>query len=246
MKQYALCEVVKNTALNDEIFQIAFTWKGEKPQAGQFFLIKPKVSSVFLARPISVAWVDGKIVTFLIAKKGIGTKELSRLSEREEAFLTGPLGNSWISCLNSLPSIGKIALVGGGLGIAPLLSFALLLKDHGQAFDFFAGFKTALPLEWRGLDPLVVTECGATDRKGLVTDFLHPEQYRVVFTCGSFSMLKAIAESCKQQGTSCFVSMERHMACGIGVCLGCSVKTVDGYKHCCSDGPIFRAEEVFS
>ncbi|MDR0785841.1 MAG: dihydroorotate dehydrogenase electron transfer subunit [Treponema sp.] len=245
MKQYTLCETVENTALSGKIFQIAFVWKGEKPQAGQFFLIKPKVSSVFLARPISVAWADAETLTFLIAHKGIGAEELSLLREGEKAYLTGPLGNSWSSFLNGLSSAEKIALVGGGLGIAPLLGFAFLLKDLGRAFDFFAGFQTALPLDWRGLEPFVVTEYGATDRKGLVTDFLRPEQYGTVFACGSFPMLKVIAKSCRAQGTPCVVSMEKRMACGVGACLGCAVETVNGYRRCCSDGPIFRAEEIF-
>jgi NAD(P)H-flavin reductase len=85
--------------------------------------------------------------------------------------------------------------------------------------------------------------------KGRIPDYLDPSQYRAVFACGPVPMLKAVAAKCKQAGTPCYVSMEQRMACGVGACLGCTIKTTarqsgEANRHCCTDGPIFNAEEV--
>jgi NAD(P)H-flavin reductase len=239
------------------------------PKAGQFFMIKPKRSAVFLGRPISVASLESDTVRFLIARRGRGTQELASMQIGEEAELIGPLGNAWTDFLSKiiLPSgnspvekngAGKpVALIGGGIGIAPLLA---LIGESGYNFDLYAGFRTGFksmeekaalfgPAFSGNGEIIIATEDGKEGLKGRIPDFLEPEKYAAVCACGPEPMLKAVAAKCKVGAANaakvpCFVSLERRMACGVGACLGCTVKTVNGNRRCCADGPIFNADEV--
>jgi len=275
------CEVINISIINKEIFRLDVIWQEKAPKAGQFFMIKPKRSAVFLGRPISVAifqpavknkdyirrkargkktpyqryltrkYLESDTVVFLIAKIGRGTAELASMRTGEEIELIGPLGNAWV---DFLPDVNEkpIALIGGGLGIAPLN--ALLCEETGHNFDLYAGFKTGFKsMEEKAafLGPainaqkiILASEDGKTGQKGLILDFLEPEKYAAVCACGTKLMLKAVAEKCISKGVPCFISMESRMACGVGACLGCAIKTVNGNRRCCADGPIFKAEEV--
>ncbi|MDR2485677.1 MAG: dihydroorotate dehydrogenase electron transfer subunit [Treponema sp.] len=244
-KQCLLCELLHNTALNETVCRLEFRWAGSIPRAGQFFMIRPERTSVFLGRPISAAgWNSGASspsVHFLIAKRGRGTEELTRINPGERAELIGPLGNAWGDLL---PNEGPIALVGGGAGVAPMTAFAGELGD--RAYDFYGGFKSAsFGLESvHPLSLIIAGEDGSAGRRGRISDFLEPAKYRAVYACGPEPMLKAVAGSCNKAGVPCFVSLERRMACGVGACLGCTIKTVWGSRRCCADGPIFNAAEV--
>ncbi|MCL1836251.1 MAG: dihydroorotate dehydrogenase electron transfer subunit [Treponema sp.] len=251
-KQSAYCELVINNAITKDIFQLDFVWPGAAPKAGQFFMVKPKQSAVFLARPISVALWKPNTVKFLIARRGTGTRELEAMRLGEEAELIGPLGNAWA---DFLPKGGgkPIALIGGGIGIAPLEALLCELPDYH--FHFYAGFRKTLKMEEKAtlLGPALLeaeqvitsAEFGKEGRIGLIPDFLEPEQYAAVCACGPEPMLKAVAAKCKNTAVPCFVSLERRMACGVGACLGCTVQTSGGNRRCCADGPIFRANEVY-
>jgi NAD(P)H-flavin reductase len=256
----------------DSIFRLDFAWDGPVPRAGQFFLIKPERSAVFLARPISVAGWDSlanNVVSdtvapdslashtvsdtialrFLIARRGTGTAELAQLRAGERAWLTGPLGNSWGDDLAKVDA--PVALIGGGIGVAPLAAFARELDRLGKrVYDFYAGFRSAS----FGLEDLcprrlyVATEDGKEGHCGRIPDLLVPHSYKAVYACGPAPMLKAVAALCKAVAVPCFVSMEQRMACGVGACLGCTVK-VHGNggsqnRRCCADGPVFNAEEL--
>jgi len=247
------CEVINNSLINNEIFRLDISWHGDAPKAGQFFMIKPKRSTVFLGRPIGTALWQPDTVTFLIAKIGRGTAELASMRTGEEIELTGPLGNAWADFLPDRKNSAKpIALIGGGLGIAPLN--ALLCEAPGHSFDLYAGFKNGFnsPEErdavlWPNIGArniIIASEDGKTGQKGLILDFLEPEKYAAVCACGTLPMLKAVAEKCIAKGIPCFISMESRMACGVGACLGCTIKTVNGNRRCCADGPIFKAGEV--
>ncbi|MHB9293608.1 dihydroorotate dehydrogenase electron transfer subunit [Hollandina sp. SP2] len=251
LKKSLLCRLNQYRDLTAEVFHLEFTWTGPSPRAGQFFMLKPQRSSVFLGRPLSVAsWKppdpdqgSAGLVGFSIAKRGKGTRELAALQCGELAELTGPLGNYWGS-LDPEPLQGPIALVGGGIGIAPCAAFAEELPPG--TFDFYGGFKS-LPFGVEKIPPgscIIATEDGSQGRQGRILDFLEPARYRRVYACGPEPMLKAVASLCKTLEVPCFISMERHMACGVGACLGCTVRTTQGNRRCCVDGPIFRAEEV--
>lgn len=279
-KKTLLCEVLRNTWINREIFRLDIAWSGPPPKAGQFFLIRPERTGCFLSRPVSAArWepaiednpknrrsLRGKSmetvqyhitdsIGFMIALRGKGVGELAALRFGDKAELIGPLGNAWTDFLPAREGGKKIALIGGGIGIAPLLALSGELPE--DSFDFYAGFRTMSdnpksyeyehllgPVLFRTGEIIVATEDGRRGNKGFIPAFLDPGKYRAICACGSEPMLKAVAIKCKAAGVSCFISMEKRMACGVGACLGCTVKTTGGNKRCCADGPIFPAEEV--
>jgi NAD(P)H-flavin reductase len=190
----------------------------------------------------------------LIALRGQGTRELAAMRTGEEAELIGPLGNAWADFLPLAKNGGNkpIALIGGGIGIAPLN--ALLCEKSGLTFDVYAGFRTGfksdeeksalLGAAHQANKTIIATEDGTGGHKGRIPDFLEPGQYAAVCACGPEPMLRAVAAKCKGAGVPCFISLEKRMACGVGACLGCTVKTVSGNRRCCADGPIFTADEV--
>jgi NAD(P)H-flavin reductase len=245
-----MCELAANIKVNSEIFILHFFWDGPSPKAGQFFMLKPERTSVFLCRPISIFEYDQskKLIKLLIAKKGQGTEELSRMMPGEKARLTGPLGNTFCEFLNTN---SKIALVGGSAGVAPLA--ALIAENAGYQFNFYAGFKngfekkeeeTAVLGSAVKAQKLVVTaEDGKNAVKGRIVDFIDPENYDLIFACGSTPMIKALKEKVFKKSTL-FVSMESRMACGTGACLGCTIRTKNGNKRCCADGPVFPAGDI--
>ena len=267
MKQCLPSKVVQNTPVNEEIFHLELTWRGSILRAGQFFMVKPKRSDVFLPRPISVAFYKDDSICFLIQRKGRGTEELAGLQPGEETELIGPLGNTWADFLPAVSGsktrgLKPVALIGGGVGIAPLLALSCELPKG--SFDFYAGFRTGfrnqeeknllLGPSLSGLKQLIITAEEITDvssgfnvniRFGRIPDFLNPSDYSAISACGPEPMLRVVAEKCAAAEVPCYVSLERHMACGVGACLGCTVATTEGNRRCCTDGPIFPAEEVF-
>jgi len=256
-KRTLLCECTAATFAAADTVSLEFLWTGPAPRAGQFFLVKPRRTGVFLGRPISVAGWDAASGTlrFLVARRGRGSSDIADIQSGEKAYLIGPLGNYWaeVNIFAGVPPQKKpIALVGGGIGIAPLLAFAgelLAVPQKPVPFDFYAGFRSASfgleNLKTQGLDTLVIaSEDGSEGQKGRVTDFLNPAQYSAIFACGPEPMFKALGGACAASGISCFVSLEKHMACGVGACRGCTIKTMNGNRRCCADGPIFNAGEL--
>jgi NAD(P)H-flavin reductase len=251
MKECTMELISESRLLNDEFLLLKFNWAGVVPKAGQFFMLRPENTNVFLGRPVSVAGWDHfeRVVSFLIQLRGPGTKELGKLKTGDRAQLTGPLGNGWFDIARP-PR--KIALVSGGVGIAPLLAFAKELNS--AEFAFFSGFRT-LPLNDRGrfflegalpenVEPLLATDDGSAGKRGTVLDLVDPGDYEALYVCGSLPLLKAAAAKCRDAHIRCYVSMERRMACGVGACMGCTIHTIHGNQRCCADGPCFNAEEI--
>ena len=188
---------------------------------------------------------SGGILSFFVGRRGKGSKEISEIRKGEEAELSGPLGNYWP--IEQIPR-GAVALIGGGLGISPLLPLAPEIKK--RPFDFFAGFKRH-PFGLESLQDnaelrslIIATEDGSEGVKGSILDFFTPVGYSGVFACGPEPMIQEVADRCVACGIPCFISTERHMACGVGACLGCKIKTLGGGRLCCADGPIFTGEEI--
>jgi NAD(P)H-flavin reductase len=254
----ALCELLCAESISAEFFRLDFAWPGPFPKAGQFFMIKPKRCGFFLGRPISAfAWRPARpgeaagAVGFLIARRGEGTRELAGMRPGECAELTGPLGNAWSDFLPAAQAAGgrPVALVGGGAGVAPLEALRDELREAGgPPAILHSGFRTdpraAGAFGSEGPGAIVATEDGTLGLKGRIADFLEPEKYAAVCACGPAPMMKAAAAKCASAGVPCFVSLERRMACGVGACLGCAVKTRGANRRCCADGPIFDAREV--
>ncbi len=245
------------------------------PGPGQFFMIRARPSAVFLGRPISVYRSDAASVTFLILNKGEGTAELCALRAGDRADLVGPVGNTFrspaalaalgarrlapdgasvskaeLALIDALPAKPRIAVLGGGIGVAPVAGFALDPSSEtgleAGSFDFYAAFRTgSYALEGiaeRARRVIVTTEDGSVGAKGMLPAVFNGADYDLVYACGPTPMLKYVKEACA--GLLAYVSLERRMACGAGACLGCTVETANGNRRCCVDGPVFPASEV--
>ena len=231
----------------------------QEPVAGQFYMLHAVRSDVLLGRPISVyhsevlSEEDGKRVelTFWILLKGKGTKELCSLDFGDLINLIGPCGNRFPTpekvVSTSSTTGGKSLIIGGGIGVAPVAGFAETLPD--ASYDFYASFKSgSYGLENLKANKLVITtDDGSVGVHGmlpaaLTEDVLREGNYSAVYACGPTPMLAYIQKICKAVGVKCWLSMEAHMACGVGVCLGCVIDTTEGKKRCCKEGPVFDGD----
>lgn len=235
-------KIIKNEKVSKNIYRLSCEFAGIiKP--GQFFMLKTLDNSYLLPRPISVHDSCENTVTFLYRTEGKGTTKISTLREDDQIQLFGPLGNGFD--IDNLS--GKTAVVGGGIGIAPLL---YLVKALGKNADVFLGFKdeenSYVVDEFKKYADItiVVTEDGSMGKKGFVTDFISYNEYGTVLTCGPEIMMNKIINNCMENNVKCYVSLERRMACGMGVCLGCTVETKNGNKRACKDGPVFSSDEL--
>ncbi|QTQ14871.1 dihydroorotate dehydrogenase [Treponema parvum] len=221
------------------------------PRPGQFYMLRTEHSAKVLSRPISVFHVEKKsrsiIIEFLILKKGEGTRELYRLKRGDILLMLGPLGNMFPAPDFKTEGQNKVCLIGGGIGVAPVAGFAESLVP--KSYDFIASFKSAsYGLEHLKADDLIITtEDGSEGLSGMLpaavdSQKLIAKKYTTVYACGPLPMLEYVKKICGEARVRCWLSMEARMACGMGVCLGCSIKTKKGYKKCCVDGPVFDGE----
>ncbi|HUX38058.1 MAG TPA: dihydroorotate dehydrogenase electron transfer subunit [Rectinemataceae bacterium] len=250
-RDYRREAVLSTRPLGEGIFELVASWQGPAPEAGQFFMMRAARSSLLLGRPISVFDAKEGSLAFVIAQRGEGTRELGELRPGDGLMLEGPLGSTWdFAAISAAGGEGgggakPIALVGGGIGLAPLAFLARALK--AKSYDIYAGFRSA---SW-GLEDLVpretfvFTEDGSAGRKGRVLDGFDASRYASVHACGPEPMLRALARLAREAGVPAWLSLERRMACGVGACLGCTVRSTKGNRRACVEGPIFRAEEVF-
>ncbi|MCS7217233.1 MAG: dihydroorotate dehydrogenase electron transfer subunit [Candidatus Bipolaricaulota bacterium] len=211
-------------------------------EPGQFFLLRAWGLHPLLSRPLSVHDLAPGSLSFLYAVRGEGTRLLSRLRPGDRLRVFGPLGRGWSR------AEGRIALVGGGLGLAPLYYTA---KAFGPPLDIFLGFRDA-PFLVEAFRPFGEVRV-ALERPGglgeafpgLVTELFQPQGYAAVYACGPRPMLEALYRKCRAAGVPLYVSLEERLACGIGACLGCTILTARGPARLCREGPVFPAEEVF-
>ena len=192
---------------------------------------------------------DSSTIEFLYQVVGEGTEKIAQLKMKDTFQLTGPMGNGF-DVPDILSKYKKIAVVGGGIGTAPMFQLTRELAAAGVKPDVFFGFRDApyCMEEYREIANLVKvsTDTGAVGFHGFVTQLYDPADYDVVLVCGPTVMMRNAARLCAEKGTPCFVSMEKKMACGIGACLGCTCETKSGEgKSVCKNGPVFDATEVF-
>ncbi len=241
--EYRKTRVCENIEISNGIFKLAVEKLiGGKPIPGQFMMLRTTGFEPFLSRPISIHNADCEKLYFIFEVRGEGTRNLSKLKKDEEIEILGPLGNGF-----QIESIkGKVAILSGGMGIAPMNYVAKLLMDC--EIDLYAGFRN----EVYGVDSIkryvnnvhITTEDGSIGTKGYVTEMLNPTEYDMVLCCGPEIMMKKVVQSCNDKNVPVYISMEKHMACGVGACLVCTCKTKEGNKRTCKDGPVFSGRDV--
>lgn len=225
---------------------------------GQFVQVQvPQDGGVFLRRPISIYDLrDQRTLVLLVQSVGKGTIALSKAQVGDVVNVILPLGNSFKSplelCTNTENRSIRPLLIGGGVGLAPLLMLGKSLKKEGiiPTFLFGARSKSYFPdlSEFEQVGELfITTEDASWGEKGFVTNhsiLTSEPPFDCVYTCGPTPMMKAVAQLAKDRNIPCQVSLENMMACGLGVCLCCTEPTVKGYKCVCTDGPVFDSTEL--
>ena len=229
--------------------------------AGQFVEVKVTPGRAaagldpLLRRPFSLCEIrpDEGIVSLIYRVVGRGTAALAGVAVGAEIDLMGPLGHSFP---DPAAGAGRLVLVGGGLGFPPMVAAAERAVSAGRSVQAVVGARTGaylaglLELEAAGVHLVVTTDDGSVGQRGLVTAplgaLLAAGQVGEVWACGPEVMLAAVKTRCVEAGIPCFVSVERHMACGFGACIGCTVPRAGapGFLKACQDGPVFAAEEV--
>lgn len=252
-----ICKVVEMTQLDADtwwmVVEAGKLVQDHGLRGGQFLHIKCGASQL-LRRPISVARTqcdDPEDTAALIFEvRGEGTRWLSQRRVGDSLDVLGPLGNGF-----DVSREGRYLLVGGGIGVPPLLELGECLRwPHAAVLGFRTGAKAFLPVISRFAvhceKTYLCTDDGSMGRHGFVDaqvrDILAKDHsFTDILACGPKPMLKSITSVAAQFGIPCQVSMEERMACGVGACLGCAVRMKDGsMKHVCKDGPVFDAGEV--
>ena len=234
-------EIIENKAIAPNVMRMQLRGDTADITApGQFVNIA--LEGKFLRRPISVCDVQGDVLTIIYKVVGSGTEMMAEMKAGRLDILTG-LGNGYdLSCAGEKP-----LLLGGGAGVPPMYMLCKQLISMGKKVSVVLGFNTASEIfyeeEFRalGADVTVTTVDGSYGLKGFVTDAMKNIEYSHFFTCGPEPMLRAVYNASVTSGQ---MSFEERMGCGFGACMGCSCKTVTGYKRICKDGPVMRKEEI--
>lgn len=234
MEAYRRVKIIENTQLTSDMYEMRVECN-DIPMPGQFYMVRNWQGDPYLPRPFSVCDSDGKSLSFLYQKVGRGTELMSGMKVGDEISILGPLGQGYPL------EEGATALIGGGVGIAPLLYLAKKLQGP---LDVYLGYRDEVFFTERfrpyAREIYISTETGSQGHKGFVTELLE-DKYMAAYACGNMDMMKAVKD--KIQGLL-YLSLESHMACGIGACLGCVQETAQGVKTVCKDGPVFESQEV--
>ncbi len=240
MKQ-GFFEITENLPLTDTVYRMVLSGDTSAITAsGQFVNIK--LDGLYLRRPISVNDCEDGRLTIIYKAVGKGTEKMSRMQSGKLDLLTG-LGNGYDTSLSGNAPL----LLGGGVGVPPLYMLAKRLKSEGKSVTVILGFNTRSEIfcekEFSDVaDKVIVTTAdGSYGVKGFVTDAMKDLDYSYFYTCGPEPMLRAVYSASRSEGQ---FSFEERMGCGFGACMGCSCKTVTGYKRICKDGPVMKKEEI--
>ena len=254
-------KLVKKEQLKPDIYKFSVQAKEitEIARPGQFIEIRiTDQVEPFLRRPISIHNIDKEngILEFIFQVKGNGTEILAKREEGQEVDIIGPLGNG----VFKFDKYQNIAVIGGGIGVFPLYELSKRAKEQGKNVNTYLGFRdkdfVVLENEFKEIsDKLVLaTDNGTYGQNGFAINFLKEDSKTqkpdCIYACGPAPMLRAVKEFAVQNDIACQVSLEERMGCGIGVCVGCSVKTAKSPKEApeyygvCKVGPVFDAREV--
>ncbi len=240
MKQ-SLFTILSNTALTDSVYQMILAGDTSAITAsGQFVNIQ--LDGLFLRRPISVCDYDETTLTIVYKVVGKGTEAMAAMTQGQTLDILTGLGNGYDLTLAG----EKPVLLGGGVGVPPMYNLAKKLIAQGKQVRVILGFNTRSEIFYEeefkalGCAVTVTSVDGSYGTKGFVTDAL-PEDYTYFYTCGPEPMLKAVYRATNTSGQ---MSFEERMGCGFGACMGCSCKTLTGYKRICKEGPVMKKEEI--
>ena len=241
MKQ-SIFTITENTQLTATVFRMKLSGDtSDIISSGQFVNIK--LDGLYLRRPISVCDSEDGVLTLIYKVVGKGTEQMSKMQAGEELDILTGLGNGY----NTAVSGDKPVLLGGGVGVPPLYMLCKKLIAEGKSVSVVLGFNTKDEIFCEedfkdlGAKVYVATADGSYGIKGFVTDALKEIDYTYFYTCGPEPMLKALYKSTSTSGQ---FSFEERMGCGFGACMGCSCKTVSGYKRICKDGPVLEKEDI--
>ena len=240
MKQ-SIFTILTNEPLTSTVYKMTLAGDTTPITApGQFVNIK--LEGQYLRRPISVCDSTEGILTLIYKVVGRGTEQMSQMSAGEQLDLLTGLGNGYDTTLTGDHPL----LLGGGVGVPPLYMLAKQLRSEGKTVSVVLGFNTKDEIFYEeefkalGCDVTVTTADGSYGVGGFVTNAMNVD-YTHVCTCGPEPMLKAVYKTCTTDGQ---FSFEERMGCGFGACMGCSCKTITGYKRICKEGPILRKGDI--
>ena len=233
--------ITNTKKLTDNVFLMNLKGDTEGIRCGQFVNIK--LDGLFLRRPISVCDLNEDTLTIIYKVVGVGTEKMSAMKVGETLDVLTGLGNGYDTSLSG----ERPLLLGGGVGVPPLYLLCKKLCAEGKRPTVVLGFNTKAEIFFEnefaalGVDVIVCTADGSYGVKGFVTTAMADLDYTYFYTCGPEPMLKAIHGVAKTSGQ---LSFEERMGCGFGACMGCSCKTITGYKRICKEGPVMQKEEI--
>ena len=233
--------ITKNAPLTSNVYVMTMKGDTDGIKCGQFVNIK--LDGLYLRRPISVCDVEGDLLTIIYKVVGKGTEVMSRMAEGDSLDLLTGLGNGY----DTAPSGDRPLLLGGGVGVPPLYMLCKELIREGKQPTVILGFNTADEVFYKnefetlGARVILATADGSMGVRGFVTTAMDGVDYSYFYTCGPEPMLKAVYKATTTSGQ---MSFEERMGCGFGACMGCSCKTITGYKRICKEGPVMKKEEV--
>ncbi|MDD6339024.1 MAG: dihydroorotate dehydrogenase electron transfer subunit [Butyrivibrio sp.] len=251
MKFDEIAKVVSQEQLSEGIFDmwIETCNIAEKAVPGQFISVYTRDASRLLPRPISICEVDGNRLRIVYRVVGGGTTEFSGYKSGESIHILGPIGNGF-----PIKEGGKAILIGGGIGIPPMLELAKRISDDKTIVLGYRNRDTFLDRDIKVYGNIVIaTDDGSLGTKGTVIDAIKENNVEgnVIYACGPTPMLRAVKAYAMENNIEAWLSLEEKMACGVGACLACVCKSteVDDHsmvhnKRICKDGPVFNATEV--
>lgn len=261
MPKQVFAELIKKEKLLEGLYKFSVDAKEivELANPGNFIEIRINENSdPFLRRPISIYNLDKKngVLEFIFQVKGKGTELLAKKKEEDKIDIIGPLGNG----IFKFEEYKNIAVIGGGIGIFPLYELSKQAKNAGKKVYTYLGFRNkdlvTLEKEFEDVSTIltITTDDGSYKNSGFAINYLKNDLEKnnidCIYACGPLPMLKAVKKLAEEKEIPCQISLEEKMGCGMGVCLGCAVRTATStddnpqYLHVCKAGPVFNSKMV--